>query len=160
MLEKVSSLMHNVSWLAPCKGKALLQWRHLEFYHKQTRDEGNKFHLSRGHIIHEPRKRRYSQEAVNSCRALRQRLGMDDISQSVPLPDPSRFDFSPSPGPLPHRIRLRTNQQPSLTSILLVLTCEPVTRGNLKGERRQGPENVTSRKSFRNEKKNQFIWLK
>ena len=54
--------------------------------------------------------------------------------KSVPLTDPSRFDFFPSPGPLPHRIRLRANQQPPLTSILLILTCEPVTPGNLKGE--------------------------
>lgn len=65
--------------------------------------------------------------------------------KSAPLPDPPpRFDFFfPSPGPLPHRIRLRTNQQQSLTSILPVLTCEPVTHGNLKGD---GTEIVTSRK--------------
>lgn len=65
--------------------------------------------------------------------------------------------FFPSPGPLPHRIRLRTNQQPSLTSILLVLTCEPVTPGNLKGDR---TETVTSRKWFRNEKKIDLYLIK
>lgn len=69
------------------------------------------------------------------------------FSQSAPLPDlPARFDFLfPSLGPLPHRIRLTTNQQPSLTSILPVLTCEPVTRSNLKGD---SAEMVTSRKWF------------
>lgn len=55
------------------------------------------------------------------------------------------FFFSPSPGPLPHRIQPGTNQRPSLTSILLALTCEPVTRGNLKGERTRRTEIVTSR---------------
>lgn len=132
------------SWLATCKGKALLQWRHLEFYHKQTRDGGNKFHLYRGHMSRKTNKYKYSQQIVNSCRAFRKWLGVNDISQSAPLPDPPpRFDFFPSPGPLPHRIRPRTNQQPSLTSILFVLTCEPVTRGNLKGD---NTEMVTSRK--------------
>lgn len=66
--------------------------------------------------------------------------------KSAPLPDtPPRFDFFflPSPGPLPHRMRLRTNQQQPVTSILPVLTCEPVTHGNLKGD---GTEIVTSRK--------------
>lgn len=73
---------------------------------------------------------------------------------------PFSLRFFPSPGPLPHRIRLRTNQQPPLTSILLVLTCEPVTLGNLKGEY---TESLTSR--IRKEenvcffKKSRFILL-
>lgn len=69
--------------------------------------------------------------------------------KSAPLPDPPpRFDFFPSPGPLPHRIRLRTNQRQPVTSILPVLTCEPVTHGNLKGD---GAEIVTSMKWVTNE---------
>lgn len=49
-------------------------------------------------MFREPKPREYSQEMVKSRRAFTQRLRMQDIFQSAPLPDPPPlFDFFPEP---------------------------------------------------------------
>ena len=92
-LESASSLIPSL--LAPCKGKALLSWRHLELYHKQTSDGGSKFPpVQRSHAPRNGERRGYSRESVRiPAEPFARDSGWTMFFRSEPLPDPPRFDF-------------------------------------------------------------------